>query len=139
MGPERGGVTRLVAAAELKFLEAVVVGDLVPVGVEDVLVAVPDLGAAAALALFDDLRQRRQHGLEVVDRDEPPGGVPEVLAADLVRRVAAEHLPLAEPVAQAAQPLLDRRVELPDRLVCGCSRRPSSVSIRASPVMVGRS
>jgi hypothetical protein len=36
---------------------------------------------------------------------------------DLVRRVAGEHRGLTEPFGQVAQPVLDRGVELPDRLV----------------------
>ena len=63
-------VTALVAPADLELLEPVVVRDLLPIGVEDVLVAVPDFATRRALALLDDLLQRGQRRTQIVDRDQ---------------------------------------------------------------------
>ena len=91
--------------------------DLVPVGVEDVLVAIPHLAAGRALALLDDLRQRHEGSVEILDLGQSSGGVAAVVRRDLASRVAGEDLLLAELGTDAVQALFDRVVELPDRLV----------------------
>jgi len=52
--------------------EAKVVRDLLPIGMEHVLVAVQDRFVVDALALFDDLRERMLGGAQVADGDDPP-------------------------------------------------------------------
>src|SRR5688500_4357916 len=59
-----------VPPAELELLEPVEMPDLVTLGVEHVVVAVPHLAVGTALALLDDLLEGRESGREVLDGND---------------------------------------------------------------------
>ena len=90
--------------------------DLVPLGVEHVAVAVPDLLVLQALALLDDLLERGERRGQVGDGDDPAAAAVVERVGHLPRRVAAEERLLAELAGEPLQRLLDRLVELADRL-----------------------
>ena len=103
--------------------------DLLPLGVEHVAVAVPDLLVLEALALLDDLLERAQRGREVGDGDDPPAAAVVERVGDLARGVAGEELRLAELGGEPLERLLDRLVELADRL---------EVVVLGQPVVLAR-
>ena len=69
-----------------------------------------------SLALLDDLLERRDRRGQVGDGDDPPAAAVVQLVGHLPRRVAAEERLLAELGGEPLQRLLDRLVELADRL-----------------------
>jgi hypothetical protein len=98
-----------------KFEEAEVVTDLVAVGVEHRVLAVPDRSVVEAFALLDDLLHRASGGREVGDRDDCTGAAVVGGPGDLPRRIAAEQRVLAKIRRQRFERFADRGVELPDR------------------------
>ena len=90
---------------------------LVAFGMEDVDVAVPDVGACRSLALLDDLGEGGQGGLQVVDRDDLAASAGQMHVAELAAGVAVEDGFLAQFLAQGAQAGFDGGVELADRAV----------------------
>jgi hypothetical protein len=114
--PRLRRVAERVAPAEVDLLEAEVVRDLLPLGMEHVAVAVPDLLVLEPFALLDDLPERLQRRREVGDGDDPAAAAVVQLVGDLTGGVAAEERLFAELVAQPNERLLDRLVELADRL-----------------------
>ena len=59
VGPDRGVSPRRLPPAEFEFLEAVVMGDLITLGMNHVPVAIPNLDVLGAFPLFHDFVQRR--------------------------------------------------------------------------------
>ena len=96
---------------------------------EHVAVAVPDLLVLEALALLDDLLERAQRRLEVGDGDDAAAAAVVEGVGHLPRGVAAEELGLAQLCGHALQRLLDRLVELADRL---------EVVVLGQPVVLAR-
>ncbi len=102
------GVSAEIPSAKFEFLEAVVMGDLIPFGMKHVAVSVPNLGVARTLPLFHDFLQRNECSGKTVNRDDAPAATVEVLVSDLSRWVAAEDIRLAEASGKLAKSSLDR-------------------------------
>ena len=88
-------VAATIAPAKLELLKTIVVRDLLAVGMDVVVVAVPHLDMCGALALFHDLVERGKRRGEAVDRDDA-ASARERRVGDLASRVAAKHAWLAE-------------------------------------------
>ena len=111
------GVSAAIPPAEFEFLKAVIVRDLITLGMEHVAVSIPNLDVARTLPLFDDFRQRSECSGKVVDGDDAPAATVEVLVSDLSRRVAAKDIRFAEGCGKLAKSSLDRLIELANCLV----------------------
>ena len=111
------GVSAAIPPTEFEFLKTVIVGDLITLGMEHVAVTIPNLDVARTLPLFDDFLQRSECRGKVVDGDDVPAAAVEVLVSDLPRRVATKDIRLAEGCGKLAKSLLDRLIELANRLV----------------------
>jgi hypothetical protein len=94
--PRQRCVTHLIAPSLLQLLEAEVVCNFAAIGMNHLVVAVPDITVSRTLALLDYLVERFQGAGEVVDRDDPAAAAMEHHVADLAGGVAAEDCVLAE-------------------------------------------
>jgi hypothetical protein len=57
-GPGSWGVSPAIPSAEFEFLKAVIMGDLITLGMKHVTVSIPNLDVTGAFPLFYDLVQR---------------------------------------------------------------------------------
>src|SRR5216683_256142 len=87
-------IAATITPAKLELQKAIVVRDLLAVGMYVVVIAVPHLDVLGAFTLLHDLVERCQRGGEVVDRDDA-ASTPERCVRDLASRVPVKHARLA--------------------------------------------
>src|SRR5262249_15660586 len=103
-----GCIAAAITPALLQFVEAVIVGDLLALGMKWIAVAVPYLRVIGAFALLHDLLERRERSGRVFDRRDEPSVATEQPPSHLLFAITAEDRRLPEARAKFAQTGFDR-------------------------------